>query len=224
MVPGHAPKFKTIAPRLTKNVSDDIDSKLLEHKHFLTLANWIDDKDEDAAYIKNIPYNFQLVYRTYSPGSCSIDDLMKKTGSDSNDSFIIICVPGDRGKLHNISGGLKQSNYRSGGYIHENDWNDTTGTKNFLFSIKIDDDTYEPMIIRNSDKNRFYHSFIEAFKSSMGFKEDGSGKFYSWEIFKLERIAITNKLNSNNNLETKSLSNRKSKKFELFSSLKSKIS
>ncbi|CAG8717007.1 11002_t:CDS:1, partial [Funneliformis caledonium] len=96
----HVPKFKTLTSRFAKNVSDDIDSKLLEQSHFLTLANWIDEKHETAAYIKNISYNFQLIYRTCSPGSCSINDLMKKTGPDSNDSFILICDPGDQGKLH----------------------------------------------------------------------------------------------------------------------------
>ncbi|CAG8678011.1 606_t:CDS:2, partial [Funneliformis mosseae] len=67
--------------------------------------------------------------------------------------------------------------HRSGGFIFENDWSDSTGTNNFLFSIKIDEYTYEPNIIRDNDKNRFYHSFIEAFKSSNGFK-DCSGKFF----------------------------------------------
>ncbi|CAG8765555.1 13870_t:CDS:1, partial [Funneliformis caledonium] len=60
VVPGHAPKFKTLTSSFAKNVSDDIDSKLFEQKHFLTLANSIDEKHETAAYIKNIPYNFQL--------------------------------------------------------------------------------------------------------------------------------------------------------------------
>ncbi|CAG8635805.1 3522_t:CDS:2 [Funneliformis mosseae] len=39
-------KFKTLTSSFAKHVNDDINSKLFEQKHFLSLANSIDEKHE----------------------------------------------------------------------------------------------------------------------------------------------------------------------------------
>jgi hypothetical protein len=47
------------------------DSTLIEHQHFAIFASWIEKKNDSYYNIKNIPYNFNLLYRASRDGNTS---------------------------------------------------------------------------------------------------------------------------------------------------------
>ncbi|GBB93017.1 hypothetical protein RclHR1_00210013 [Rhizophagus clarus] len=116
MVPGHPSKIKS-SPRVLK--SNKFDSELLNQEHFIALANLIDNKNEESAYIKNIPYNFKLVERknnsSFDPSRC----VLKKFGPNNSNSFVIV---------YNI-----QVNYCVGKYIHRGKIEKCAPIKDFTF-------------------------------------------------------------------------------------------
>ncbi|GBC03006.1 hypothetical protein RclHR1_04930003 [Rhizophagus clarus] len=53
-------------PRQSKFIYDSI---LVEHRHFVIFASWIDKKENSHYNVKNCPYNFNLLYRASRDGN-----------------------------------------------------------------------------------------------------------------------------------------------------------
>lgn len=57
MIPNYKPKHIIVTSR------NKIDSVIINLKHTVQFANWIDRLEGDAKYVKSIPYQFDLIYR-----------------------------------------------------------------------------------------------------------------------------------------------------------------
>ncbi|EXX64996.1 BTB/POZ domain-containing protein [Rhizophagus irregularis DAOM 181602=DAOM 197198] len=180
MVREHTPMFKS-SPRILKNIMN-FDSIILNRKQFINLANLMDDKDNESAYINNISYNFKLEYRLikcYS--STCILFLNYKFRFNKNSSFVIVFSfrnsnssrydSINKGSHYKAGGYLYSSKYCRGGYFYCNHKNE----EGKVFAIT----DWENIVTENISFNfDFLHSC--------------QGKV-SFEIFRVEN-AITNTL------------------------------
>ncbi|CAB4491100.1 unnamed protein product [Rhizophagus irregularis] len=159
----------------------NFDSIILNRKQFINLANLMDDKDNESAYINNISYNFKLEYRLikcYS--STCILFLNYKFRFNKNSSFVIVFSFRNSNSSrydsinkgsHYKAGGLYSSKYCRGGYFYCNHKNE----EGKVFAIT----DWENIVTENISFNfDFLHSC--------------QGKV-SFEIFRVEN-AITNTL------------------------------
>ncbi|CAI2163741.1 17975_t:CDS:1 [Funneliformis geosporum] len=63
MIPDYIPKHIIFSSR------NKIDSTIINLKHTVQFANWIDRMEGDAKYVKSIPYKFDLIYRASRDGN-----------------------------------------------------------------------------------------------------------------------------------------------------------
>ncbi|CAB4444513.1 unnamed protein product [Rhizophagus irregularis] len=161
MVPGHTTMLKSL-PRVSK--STDFNSKIFNKEQFVIIANLIDKKDDESAYIINIPYNFKLDYRLKCDAATGLI-FFKQYKRNNNSPFVILFNFRDKNsKEHCI-----------GGYFHNN--GDKNG-KGFTFRIGgmnivnfvIDEIGVDFCGVRNSEGE------------------------VSLEIFRVKKVTITNTL------------------------------
>ncbi|CAB5374616.1 hypothetical protein RhiirA1_476659 [Rhizophagus irregularis] len=167
MVPEYTSMLKS-SPRVPKNMN--FDSIILNRKQFINLANLMDDKDDESAYINNIPYNFKLDHQLIKCHlSTCILFLNYKFRFNKNSSFVIVfCFRNsnwyyDSG-YYTVGGYIYNSKYCRGGYFYcITDWENIV-TENISFNFN--------------------------------FLRHGKGSF---EIFRVEKVVITNTLKTKDN-------------------------
>ncbi|CAB4438590.1 unnamed protein product [Rhizophagus irregularis] len=177
MVPEHTPMFKS-SPRVLKNMN--FDSIILNKKQFINLTNLKDGKDNESAYINNIPYNFKLDLRLTSCDSrICISFLNNKFRFNKNSSFVIVYCFLDRynNNSYCTEGYLYNSKYCIGGYFYDSHLN----KDEMIFTI-TDWKNIE------TEKIRFDFNFLH-----------GCQEKVSFEIFRIEEVVITNTLKTKDN-------------------------
>ncbi|CAB4441811.1 unnamed protein product [Rhizophagus irregularis] len=115
-------KFKTNLPPSRKpNLKYHLDSTLIESKHIPVFASWVDRKDPSHYNMKNIPYDFKLLYRSNRDG---IDTKTFHKNCDNKEATIWVAK-------------IKDSTQIIGGY-NPLDWNGNnwkTTTDSFIFNF-----------------------------------------------------------------------------------------
>ncbi|PKK71536.1 POZ domain-containing protein [Rhizophagus irregularis] len=179
MVPEYTSMLKS-SPRVPKNMN--FDSIILNRKQFINLANLMDDKDNESAYINNIPYNFKLDHRLIKCyRETGISFLNNKVRFNKNSSFVIVYsfLKNRYYNDMNCAGGyLYSSKYCRGGYFYC----DYCNEDEMIFTITD---------WRNIVTEYVYLDFN--FLRSYG---HGKGSF---EIFRVEKVVITNTLKTKDN-------------------------
>src|SRR5581483_10165577 len=115
LVPGYKPKINNFLQRQFK-------SALVNQKHFVVFSNWIDRKAVYTKYIKEIPYEFDLLYKSNRDGNTAATFHKK---CDNKGATIVIA------KIRNskqIIGGYNPLYWDS-----NRSWKSTEGS--FLFSF-----------------------------------------------------------------------------------------
>ncbi|CAB4438592.1 unnamed protein product [Rhizophagus irregularis] len=183
MVPEYTSMLKS-SPRVPKNMN--FDSIILNKKQFINLTNLMDGKDNESAYIHNIPYNFKLLIRC-DPNTF-ISFLNNKFRFDKNSSFVIVYCILDDNRYGNETGGyLYSSKYCRGGYFSCNHQN-----KDERF-FKI---TYWENIVTAEEISLNFNYLC---RNTIPFVRSRVEEKVSFEIFRVEKVVITNTLRTNDN-------------------------
>ncbi|RGB44220.1 hypothetical protein C1646_660874 [Rhizophagus diaphanus] len=185
MVPEHTPMFKS-SPRVPKNMN--FDSVILNKKQFINLTNLMDGKDNESAYIHNIPYNFKPLIRC-DPNTF-ISFLNNKFRFNKNGSFVIVyCILDDNRYDSETGGYLYSSKYCRGGYFNCNHRNKDER----FFEIT----NWENIVTTEDINLNFNYLCRETF--SLPFVKSHVEKKISFEIFRVEKVVITNTLRTKDN-------------------------
>ncbi|GBC00444.1 hypothetical protein RclHR1_03860009 [Rhizophagus clarus] len=150
LVPNRKTNIDIQPPRQSKHCDSDI----VNFQHFALFANWIDRKNDN--YLRNIPYNFNLLYRSSRDGN-TIKKFHEKT--DNKGANIVIVK-------------IKNTDQMIGGY-NPLDWGGNrhfkTTADSFIFSFKNYKNTNTGKIgrvIKKEDAIYCYNSYGPTFGCS----------------------------------------------------------